>query len=161
VRYVPSLLIILALTGCAALNMGWYKPGVTQQQFSQDKYACMSSSQMQYSQSTVQGTGGTYNGGGSTTCNVWGNTVNCNGDGGYSTPGSVNGQSSSGVTTNMPLFQACMQSRGYVWTSQAQVQRYEASQAPPPSPAQTYSSSQSSVQSEKCTAAQIRSGNCN
>lgn len=44
----------------------------------------------------------------------------------------------------MPLFQACMQARGYVWTSQAQVEKYEASQAPQPSNAdsqqpQTYS----------------------
>ena len=156
-RYVPSLLIILALTGCATLNIGWYKPGGTPQQFAQDKFACMSSSQMQYSQSTIQGTGGTYNGGGSTTCNVLGSTMNCNESGGYATPGSVNGQSSSGVTTNTPLFQACMQARGYVWTNQAAVEKYEASQQPQP---QAYASSQSSVRSESCTAAQIRSGDC-
>ena len=130
----PLFAIILALTGCASLNFGWYKPGVSQQEFAQDKYACMSSSQMQYSQSTVQGTGGTYYGGGSTTCNAYGNAVNCTGDGGYSTPASVNGQSSSGVTTNVPLFQACMQARGYVWTYQAEVERYEA--APQQTPAQ-------------------------
>ena len=27
--------IILTLTGCAALNMGWYKPGVSVQEFNQ------------------------------------------------------------------------------------------------------------------------------
>jgi hypothetical protein len=121
--------------------MGWYKPGLNQQEFAQDKYACMSSSQMQYSQSTVQGTGGTYNGNSSTTCNAWGNTVNCNGNGGYSTPGTINGQANSGVTTNMPLFQACMQARGYVWTSQAAVNNYEAPMG-------------------GCTDYQVRSGNC-
>jgi hypothetical protein len=28
----------------------------------------------------------------------------------------------------MPLFQACMRAKGYVWTSQANVARYEANQ---------------------------------
>jgi hypothetical protein len=37
------------------------------------------------------------------------------------------GSASSGTTTNMPLFSACMQSRGYAWTNRLEVKRYEAS----------------------------------
>ncbi len=40
----------------------------------------------------------------------------------------------------MPLFQACMRARGCVWTSQAQVEKYEASQAPQPSDAESQQS---------------------
>jgi hypothetical protein len=127
--------LALTLTGCAELNMGWYNPGVTQQQFAQDKFACMNGSQMQVSTSNVNGTGSSYYEGGNVTCNTFGSTTNCSGGGGYAQPGQITGSSASYVTTNMPLFQACMQARGYVWTSQAQVQRYEASQAPQPSPA--------------------------
>lgn len=118
--------ILLALTGCAALNFGWYKPGVSQQEFAQDKFACMNGSQMQVSTSNVNGTGSTYYGGGDVTCNTYGSTTNCSGGGGYSQPGSISGSSASYTTTNMPLFQACMQARGYVWTNQAQVEKYEA-----------------------------------
>jgi hypothetical protein len=158
--------IVLALTGCADMNMGWYKPGVSQQQFAQDKFACMNGAQMQVSTSNVNGTGSSYYGNNNVSCNTFGSTTNCSGGGGYSQPGQITGSSASYATTNMPLFQACMQARGYAWTSQAQVQKYEASQAPHPSPAysqqpQTYSPSQASVQSQKCTAAQIRSGDCN
>lgn len=31
------------------------------------------------------------------------------------------GAASSGAATNIPLFRACMEARGYVWTSRAQV----------------------------------------
>jgi hypothetical protein len=132
--------VALALTGCAELNMGWYKPGVSQQDFNQDKFACMSGSQMQVATSNINGTGSTYYNDGNVTCNTYGSTTNCSGGGGYSAPGQVIGSSASYTTTNMPLFQACMQARGYVWTSQTQVQKYEASQAvanytpPPPQP---------------------------
>lgn len=157
------LAIVLVLTGCADMNMGWYKPGVTAQHFAQDKFACMNGAQMQVSTSNVNGTGSTYNGGGNVTCNSYGSTTNCSGGGGYSQPGQITGSSASYVTTNTPLFQACMQARGYAWTSQAQVQKYEASQAPQPAPAYNSapnSYSQASAQSAKCTAAQIRSGEC-
>lgn len=127
----PSIFAIaLALTGCAALNMGWYKPGATQEQFAQDKFDCMSSSQMQVNTSNVNGTGSTYYGGGNVTCNTFGTMTNCTGGSGYSQPGHVSGSSASYVTTNVPLFQACMQARGYVWTSQAQVNQYEAEAVP-------------------------------
>jgi hypothetical protein len=120
--------IVLALTGCAALNFGWYKPGVSQQEFAQDKFACMNGSQMQVSTSNVNGTGSTYYGGGDVTCNTYGSTTNCSGGGGYSQPGYVSGSSASYTTTNTPLFQACMQARGYVWTNQAEVEKYEGGQ---------------------------------
>lgn len=113
--------IALALTGCAALNMVWYKPGATQEQFAQDRFDCMSRSQMQVSASNVSGRGSTYYGGGNVTCNTFGVTTNCSGGGGYSQPGYVSGSSASYVTTNVPLFQACMEARGWAWTSQAQV----------------------------------------
>jgi hypothetical protein len=92
------------LVGCAALNAVWYKPGGTQQEFARDRYECMASSQMSVSQAAVNGS---------------------------ATPayGSVNGAASSYTTTNEPLFSACMQARGYVWTNQATVQKYEASQS--------------------------------
>jgi len=129
-------LAVLAVTGCAALNMGWYKPGVSVQEFNQDKFACMNGSQMQVSTSTVNGRGPTYYGGANVTCNTLGSTTNCSGGGGYSQPGYVSGSSASYVTTNMPLFQACMQARGYVWTSQAEVNREEDSSGEDASPAE-------------------------
>ncbi len=102
-RLVPLILMALA-GGCAALNVGWYKPGVSQQEFAQDKYQCMASSQMNVSQASVNGS---------------------------ATPsyGSINGGAAAYTTTNTPLFSACMQARGYVWTNQAAVQQYEASQS--------------------------------
>jgi len=122
------VLISLVLTGCAALNVGWYKPGASQQEFAQDQYVCMSGSQMQVSTSNVNGTGSTYYGAQNTTCNTYGSTMNCSSGGGYSQPGTVSGSSASYTTTNTPLFQACMRAKGYVWTNQANVERYEANQ---------------------------------
>jgi hypothetical protein len=110
------------------LNMGWYKPGGSQEEFAQDQFACMNGSQMQVSTSNVNGRGPTYFGDGSTTCNTYGSTTNCSSGGGYSQPGYVSGSSASYTTTNMPLFQACMRAHGYVWTNQAEVERYEANQ---------------------------------
>src|SRR6516165_9403193 len=107
-RYILPLITIAALTGCASMNFGWYKPGVSQQEFAQDKFACMNGSQMQVSTSNVNGTGSTYYGGGDVTCNTYGSTTNCSGGGGYSQPGYVSGSSASYTTTNQPLFQACM-----------------------------------------------------
>lgn len=145
----PSFFAIaLALTGCAALTMGWYKPGVSAQEFNQDKFDCMNGSQMQVSTSNVRGTGSTYSGGGNVTCNTFGSTTNCSGAGGYSQPGYVSGSSASYVTTNMPLFQACMQARGYVWTSQAQVDREEESSAEEASPAEQVSSDDTASDSD-------------
>jgi hypothetical protein len=95
-------LVVTALAGCAALNLGWYKPGVSQQEFAQDKYQCIGSSQTNVSQAAVNVSATPY----------------------Y---GSVNGGAASYTTTNMPLFSACMQARGYVWTNQAAVEKYEAS----------------------------------
>jgi len=91
---MERLLVIctIVLTGCANLAMGWYKPGGSQSAFAQDKYECMSNSQMAVSGAYVNAYGGAAN---------------------------------SQTTTNMPLFQACMQARGYYWTSQAQVNKYE------------------------------------
>ena len=117
------VLISLVLTGCAALNAGWYKPGASQQEFAQDQFGCMSGSQMQVSTTNVNGTGSTYYGAENTTCNTYGSTTNCSSGGGYSQPGYVSGSSASYTTTNMPLFQACMRAHGYVWTNQADVER--------------------------------------
>jgi hypothetical protein len=89
------------------MNFGWYKPGISQQEFAEDKYECMSKSQMEASGAYVNAYGGA---------------------------------ASSQTTTNMPLFQACMQARGYVWTNQAEVEKYEAAQQPAPA----YSSSSTS-----------------
>jgi hypothetical protein len=110
------------------MNFGWYKPGVSQQEFAQDKFACMNGSQMQVSASNVNGTGSTYYDGGNVTCNTYGSTTNCSGGGGYSQPGYVSGSSASYTTTNQPLFQACMQARGYVWTNETAVNNYEGGQ---------------------------------
>lgn len=82
----------IAICGCAALQMGWYKPGASQSDFAQDKYACMENSQEHVS-------------------------------GAYVNP--YGGAASSGTITNIPLFQACMEARGYVWTSMAQVDAIE------------------------------------
>jgi hypothetical protein len=122
------VLIAITLVGCASLNTGWYKPGVSQQEFAQDQFSCMNGSQMQVSNSNVIGTGPTYYGAGNTTCDTYGSTTNCSGGSGYSQPGHVSGSSASYTTTNMPLFQACMGARGYVWANQAEVAKYEAGQ---------------------------------
>ena len=123
-----SFVVTMTLTGCAALNMGWYKPGVTAQQFSQDKFSCMSASQMQVHTSGVSAVGSAYYGGNNVTCNTFGTMTTCSGGSGYSQPSYVAGSSASYVTTNLPLFRACMQARGYVWTSQAQVAQFESTQ---------------------------------
>ena len=107
---VPLIITPLALAGCAALNVGWYKADMSQQEFAQDRYECMASSQMQVSGAAVNGSATPY----------------------Y---GSVNGAASSYTTTNNPLFSACMQARGYVWTNQAAVEKYEASRNYQPPPA--------------------------
>ena len=96
-RYILPLFVIAALTGCASMNFGWYKPGGSQQEFAEDKYECMSKSQMEASGAYVNAYGGA---------------------------------ASSQTTTNLPLFQACMQAGGYAWTSQAEVERHEAAQRP-------------------------------
>ena len=85
-------IVSIALTGCASMNVGWYNPGGSSSDFAQDKYDCMSRTQMAVSGASVNQYGGA---------------------------------ASSQTTTNMPLFQACMQARGYVWTNQAQVDKYE------------------------------------
>jgi hypothetical protein len=82
----------LAVTGFAVLfglltviasgpNMVWVKRGSTQQDFNQDKYACMQQSQQPY----------------------------------YDRAGAY---SSSGVNTNMNLYNSCMEARG--WSLQRQ-----------------------------------------
>lgn len=133
------LAVAMALTGCANLSadldMGWYKHGISAQEFNQDKFACMSASQMQVSTSAVNGQGPTYYGGGNITCNTYGSMTNCSGGGGYSQPGYVSGSSASYVTTNAPLFQACMQARGYEWMSQAEADSEEEAFAQGASPA--------------------------
>lgn len=104
------------LVGCAGLDLskrGWYKPDMSQ--FAQDRYECMANSQMQVSGAAVNGTATPY----------------------Y---GQVNGAANSYTTTNTPLFSACMQAHGYVFTTQKQVNEYEGSQAA--SPGQSYTWSQ-------------------
>ena len=141
------VLISLVLNGCAVLNAGWYKPGASQQEFAQDQFGCMSGSQMQVSTTNVNGTGSTYYGAENTTCNTYGSTTNCSSGGGYSQPGHVSGSSASYTTTNMPLFQACMRAHGYVWTNQADVERYEANQ-------QAQSDTAEQVQRDRATQAE-------
>jgi hypothetical protein len=49
------------LGGCAAIDPGeptWYKPGGSQQAFAEDKYQCMSASQMEVSGAYVNASGG-------------------------------------------------------------------------------------------------------
>lgn len=122
------VLISINLYGCAALNYSWYKPGISQQEFAQDRFGCMSGSQMQVSTANVNATGPTYRGVENTTCNTYGWKTNCSSEGGYSQPGAASGSSESYTTTNAPLFQACMQARGYAWTNQADLGRYEVDQ---------------------------------
>jgi hypothetical protein len=70
---------IILLSGCAN-NKVWEKPGATQAEFAQEKYACMQQSQSRVSTASVNQYGG----------------------GGF-----------SAVTTNKPLFDACMNARGW------------------------------------------------
>ncbi len=102
-RYASIVCVAALLAACAALQMGWYKPGATQSEFAEDRYECMQSSQERVSGAYVNAYGGA---------------------------------SSSGTTTNMPLFQACMEARGYVWTSEAQVDGEEEAPAEQTSPAE-------------------------
>ncbi len=91
-RIILTTLLATTLCGCAALQMGWYKPGATQADFAQDKYSCMESSQERVS-------------------------------GAYVNP--YGGAASSETATNIPLFQACMEARGYIWTNRAEVNSIE------------------------------------
>jgi hypothetical protein len=100
-RYGFFICAAALLAGCAALQMGWYKPGATQSGFAEDKYECMQGSQERVSGAYVNAYGGA---------------------------------ASSSTTTNIPLFQACMEARGYVWTSRAQVDKEEGSPADEPQP---------------------------
>lgn len=69
-----------------------------------------------YGTSSGSVSGSSYGGYGTVSGSISGSsTVN-----GYS-----NGSASTGETTNQPLFAACMQARGYVWTNLAAVQKYE------------------------------------
>ena len=106
-KHAIVLIAWIPLAGCAGLDLsqrGWYKPDMSQ--FAQDRYECMANSQMQVSQAGVNGTATPY----------------------Y---GQVNGAANSYTTTNTPLFSACMQAHGYVFTTQKQVSKYEATYANP------------------------------
>jgi hypothetical protein len=57
------------LGGCADMQPGeptWYKPGGTQQAFAEDKYQCMSNSQMEVSGAVVNANGGVASSGATT-----------------------------------------------------------------------------------------------
>jgi hypothetical protein len=55
------VLVAAALSGCAAMHTGWYKPGNSPAGFAQDKYECMSNSQMAVSGAYVNKYGGVAN----------------------------------------------------------------------------------------------------
>jgi hypothetical protein len=80
-KKIIAIATIATLAGCA--QMAWYKPGATQQSFSQDKYDCLQQSQQRVA---------TYN---PNNANWGGNTY-------------TNSQQ-----TNNTLFQSCMNARGY------------------------------------------------
>jgi hypothetical protein len=79
-RIAVASSIILLLSACANNNNVWVKPGATQAEFAQEKYACMQQSQHRVSTAYVDQNGGS---------------------------------SDSRVTTNNPLFGACMNARGW------------------------------------------------
>ena len=82
-KKLPVLgIAVLMLAGCA--KYVWVKPGGTQGEFSQDRYACMQETQQRVSGTIVTQYGGT----------------------------SV-GVSQNSVATNASLFQACMNARGW------------------------------------------------
>lgn len=86
---MKNLLIIplsCSLIGCVTTQTvgSWNKAGLTQQQFSIDRFECMRVSQEQYSDSYVNQYGGS----------------------GY-----------SAQRTNINLFSACMNARGYYWAT--------------------------------------------
>jgi hypothetical protein len=102
------LIVSMLLVSCAGIDLsprGWYKPDMSQS--AQDRYECMANSQMQVSQAGVNGTATPY----------------------Y---GQVDGAANSYTTTNTPLFSACMQAHGYVFTTQKRVNEYEATQSNTP-----------------------------
>lgn len=61
------------------------------------------------------------------------------------------GAASSGTTTNIPLFQACMEARGYTWTSRAQVDRIESQYQETPQQDSTYGGGSAAYQSSSNT----------
>ena len=79
-RIAVASSIILLLSACANNNSVWVKPGATQADFAQERYACMQQSQHRVSSAYVDQYGGSSN---------------------------------SQVTTNTPLFGACMNARGW------------------------------------------------
>jgi hypothetical protein len=88
IALVSSLIL---LSACA--NYVWVKPGATQSEFAQQKYACMQQSQQQVSSAYVNQYGGS---------------------------------SDSHVTTNKPLFNACMNSQGWYLQDKDQQQAQQA-----------------------------------
>ena len=83
--------VLVVLTGCQAAPplMVWNKSGASASEFNTERYQCMQSSQHQYSSAYVSGS------------YVPGFGA------GYS------GSASSGQTTNQPLFNACMNAKGW------------------------------------------------
>jgi predicted aspartyl protease len=57
-RFIATVPATLVLFGCAAQPTTWVKPGLTQEQFAKDRYACMQQSQQRVSSAYVSQYGG-------------------------------------------------------------------------------------------------------
>jgi hypothetical protein len=86
----------LSIFGCAsAPQWSWHKSGASQSDFHAVKFTCMQRAQQPYSSSTLYNSGGV-----------------------VSSQSMTTGSSSSGITTSVDLFDACMYAAGWVKRSQ-------------------------------------------
>jgi hypothetical protein len=102
-----SAIALFMIAGCSYV---WVKPGGTQGEFSQDRYACMQQAQQRASSTTVNVYGGASSGtnmpelGGSNFASSMGSTIQAAGDVGLQQANRTNSQN---------LFNACMNARGW------------------------------------------------
>lgn len=87
---MKRLVLCLLLTGCVYNQSAWIRPGVTKQEFAQDKYVCMQ-------EATIQ-TSVTVNVGDDQPSGFWGGVVKARGN---------------QPRRDAELFQACMEAHGY------------------------------------------------
>lgn len=82
----------IILSGCASSpQWHWFKNGATEGEFHSTKFACMQKAQQPYSSSMLYNSGGV-----------------------VSSQSLTTGSTSSGITTNNDLFDACMYSTGWI-----------------------------------------------
>lgn len=108
IRAVLSTLALASLAGCGT----WHRPGSTEAEFNQERYACQQEAASTYP-IVMASSGGGYQGASQTSCTGYGNMVNCT-----TTPGAYvpPPQSDQNAIPRAMAFDSCMKAKG--WTFQ-------------------------------------------